>query len=119
MLSGKGVVKACPSGDTVVVMGAAAGGPPPEKQITLEGIMAPRLGRKGGAADEPFAWESREFLRKLVIGKQVHFRIANPGKGPGGREFGTVYLEEENITHAIVQNGFAKVKAAPRDGGSE
>ncbi|XP_044376574.1 ribonuclease TUDOR 2-like [Triticum aestivum] len=36
--------------------------------------MAPRLARRGGV-DEPFAWESREYLRKLCVGKEVTFRV--------------------------------------------
>ena len=43
----------------------------PEKVITLSSLIAPRLGRRGENAtkDEPFAWASREFLRKKCIGQ--------------------------------------------------
>lgn len=42
----------------------------------------PRLGRvasndREASRDEPFAWDSREFLRKKVIGKRVNFTIDN------------------------------------------
>ena len=33
------------------------------------------LAHSSGTPDAPFAWESREFLRKLAIGKRVTFRI--------------------------------------------
>ncbi|KOM47453.1 hypothetical protein LR48_Vigan07g115700 [Vigna angularis] len=52
----------------IMTMPSDKPGPLPEKSITLSSLMAPRLARRGGV-DEPFAWESREFLRKLCIGK--------------------------------------------------
>ncbi|KAL2657156.1 hypothetical protein AAZV13_04G164600 [Glycine max] len=66
----RGRVKAVPSGDCLVIVAISSTkpGPLPEKTITLSSLIAPRLARRGGV-DEPFAWESREFLRKLCIGK--------------------------------------------------
>ncbi|MCD7458151.1 Ribonuclease TUDOR 2 [Datura stramonium] len=63
----KGRVKAVPSGDSLVIMGSSKA-EISEKSITLASLMAPRLARRGGV-DEPFAWQSRDFLRKLCIGK--------------------------------------------------
>lgn len=40
--------------------------------------------------DEPYAWESREFLRKKVIGKEVLFTVET--KTPTGREYGAIYI---------------------------
>jgi staphylococcal nuclease domain-containing protein 1 len=85
----RGTVKEVPSGDTVVIAGAAKVVPPPEKRITLSSLVAPKLvrpsrgrstcwlahtstcaqGRRDGTKDEAFAWESREFLRKKLIGQ--------------------------------------------------
>ncbi|KAL6992286.1 Ribonuclease TUDOR 2 [Sarracenia purpurea var. burkii] len=48
-------------------MGSSKAEIPPEQTITLSSLIAPRLARRGGV-DEPFAWESREYLRKLCIG---------------------------------------------------
>lgn len=50
---------------------AGTHGPPPEMQLSLASLSAPKLGRAPGIADEQFAWDSREFLRKMCIGKQV------------------------------------------------
>lgn len=50
-----------------------AHGPPPEMQVSLASLQAPKLGRAPGIPDEQFAWDSREFLRKKCIGKQVQF----------------------------------------------
>ncbi|KAE8720203.1 TUDOR-SN protein 1 isoform 2 [Hibiscus syriacus] len=106
----KGRVKAVPSGDSLVVTAMASNrpGPPPEKTITLASLIAPRLARRGGV-DEPFAWESREFLRKLCIGKEITFRVeyAVPSIG---REFGSVYLGDKNVAILVVSQGWAKVR---------
>lgn len=50
---------------------AGAHGPPPEMQLSLASLQSPKLGRAPGIVDEPFAWDSREFLRKKCIGKPV------------------------------------------------
>ena len=66
-----GMVKEVPSGDTMVIMGMNwSNGPPPTKTVCLGGLDVPRVGRRENP-DEPFAWGSREFLRKKVIGKAV------------------------------------------------
>lgn len=107
-----GVVKAVLSGDTLLIMGAdASKGPPPEKQISLSNIAAPRLGNRNGTPDQPFAWASREFLRKEAIGKRVTFRVDLAT--PSGREMGAAYLEETSIAALLVSHGWAKVKQPP------
>ena len=127
-----GVVKAVLSGDTLLIMGAlsslalplssfalpapagpvlsgadATKGPPPEKQISWSHIAAPRLGNRNGTPDQPFAWASREFLRKQVIGKRVTFRVDSATAT--GREMGAAYLEDTSIAGLIVSHGWAKV----------
>ena len=107
----KGVVKAVPSGDTLLIMGAdASKGPPPEKQISLNNVAAPRLGNRNGTPDQPFAWAAREFLRKELIGKRVSFRVE--ATTPTGREMGSVILEDTgaSVSSLVVANGWAKVK---------
>ncbi|CAN1242042.1 Ribonuclease TUDOR 1 [Linum perenne] len=106
----KGRVKSVSSGDCLVIMAITTSkpGPPPEKTITLSSLMAPKLARRGGV-DEPFAWLSREFLRKLCIGKEVTFKVdyAVPSIG---REFGTVFLGDKNVAALVVSEGWAKVR---------
>ncbi|AQK52793.1 hypothetical protein Zm00014a_002977 [Zea mays] len=94
----RGKVKAVTSGDCLLIMGSSKAEIPPEKSITLSYLMAPRLARRGGV-DEPFAWESREFLRKLCIGKEVTFRVDYTAPNIG-REFGTVYLGDKNVAYS-------------------
>ncbi|GMH25648.1 hypothetical protein Nepgr_027491 [Nepenthes gracilis] len=81
---------------------------PPEKAITLSSLIAPRLARRGGV-DEPFAWDSREYLRKLCIGKEVAFRVDYTVPSIG-REFGSVFLGDMNIAKLVVSEGWAKVR---------
>lgn len=109
----RGVVREIPSGDTVVISGAVRSGPAPEKRITLSSMVAPRLGRRdGSSADEPFAWASREALRKLVIGQTVVFKVDYVVDSIS-REFGTVFIDggaKENVALVMAAQGWCKVK---------
>lgn len=87
---GHGYVKAVPSGDRLVIMAKtkSKSGPPPELILILDSIQAPRLAIRDQVS-EPFAWYSREFLRNLLIGKPVKFRVDRKIEGTGSRHFGT------------------------------
>ncbi|BFG32181.1 hypothetical protein CerSpe_184550 [Prunus speciosa] len=106
----RGRVKAVPSGDSLVIMALTANkaGPPPERTITFSSLMAPKLARRT-TKDEPFAWDSREFLRKLCLGKEVAFRVDYVVQQIG-REFGSVFLGDKNVAMLVVAEGWAKVK---------
>ncbi|KAK1358055.1 hypothetical protein POM88_051311 [Heracleum sosnowskyi] len=110
----KGIVKAVPSGDTLVIMeigDTASTGIPPERTIILSSLMAPKLARRGEkqTTDEPWAWPSREFLRNLCIGKEVKFQVDYTL--PQRRlEFGTVFLGDKNVAFYVVAQGWAKLK---------
>ncbi|KAI3435969.1 hypothetical protein D9Q98_002027 [Chlorella vulgaris] len=111
----RGVVKEAPSGDTVVVSAAKPGSalPGAEKRLTLSSLVAPKLGRRDGSTkDEPFAWQSREFLRKFAVGKPCVFRVDYALEQAGGKEFGSVFVnDKENVALALVTAGWAKVRA--------
>ncbi|XP_021721217.1 ribonuclease TUDOR 2-like [Chenopodium quinoa] len=114
----RGMVKAVPSGDTLVIMGIAKKDEiPPEKAVILKQIIAPRLARRDGE-DEPFAWESREYLRKLCIGKEVVFKTESntSAKQIPGREFASVMLADgSDVAKLVVQQGWAKVKTPSKN----
>lgn len=120
--AGFATVKAVPTGDTVVVMGRPVNGPPPELQLSLSGVASPRLARGPSGADEPFAWEAREFLRKLVLGKAVRFRQENASKG--GRAYGSLWLPganggpPESVAMLAVRAGWCVVQRG-EEGSSE
>ena len=109
------VVKAVPSADRIVVVGKVSRGPPPEKEIALSGLMAPRMGRRD-AKDEPFAYAAREFLRNMLIGKDVVFKVDYliPNST---RECGTVYIPEsqKNVAVGVLAAGWAKHRPPPTD----
>ncbi|KAJ0536778.1 putative micrococcal nuclease [Helianthus annuus] len=104
----RGKVKAVLSGDTLVIMGMTKAEIPPEKTVVLAHLSAPRLARRGGQ-DDPFAWDSREFLRKLCIGKDVVFRTEYTIPN-FSREFCSVFIGTTNVGNEIVTHGWAKVK---------
>ena len=66
------------------------------------------------AVDEPLAWESREFLRKLLVGKTVLCTVSY--KTDTGREYGKVLMgsnnpdEADDVAEKLVMEGLAKVR---------
>ena len=98
-----GVVRAVNSGDMLVVQKKNGS----EVSLILSGIQAPRLGNLGTKADEPHAWESREFLRRLVIGRNVDVTIVNT---VGDRHYANVSLSGRDVVSEVVASGFAKVR---------
>jgi staphylococcal nuclease domain-containing protein 1 len=122
-VTGRGVVKGVTSGDAVVLVAADKPGSA-ELELTLGGITAPRLARRGGkdadsSADEPWAWASREYLRKKVIGKPVNFVINHSMASKSGKQlsFGTITLpgQSETVNAQIVADGWAKAKVPSGD----
>lgn len=98
-------VKSVLSGDTLILQNKAK----QERTLSLAFINAPRLQQ-----DEPFAFESREFIRKLCTGKLVQFRThySVPQKtGGASRDYGTVQLADgKQLPDLIVQEGWAKLR---------
>lgn len=61
------------SGDSITVVKVGDG---EEKRLFLAGVRAPKLPmQREGDKGEPFAWEAKEFLRKLLIGKEVEVQV--------------------------------------------
>lgn len=108
-----GLVKAVPSGDTIIVMKQAApvNGPPPEMRLTLSSVKAPLLSRDF-QSDEPYAWASRESLRARLIGCTVFFRI-DYRVASLSRVFATLYTtatDKKSINAEVVELGLARVR---------
>lgn len=110
---GKGIVKCVLSGDTIVVFQfIKKKSPPQERIISLSYISAPKLARKN-TTEEPWAWASREYLRKKCIGKMVTYFIEF--KSPS-KDYGIVFVNtkegepQENLALSIVRAGLARVK---------
>ncbi|CAI7990392.1 Staphylococcal nuclease domain-containing protein 1 [Geodia barretti] len=115
----RGIVKQVLSGDTVVIRGQPCGGPPPTRTIALSNILAPRLARRGNpnvegsldTVDEPFSWEAREFLRKLLVGKEVKFVVEHKATN---REYGTIWVAANgcNVADQLLNEGLVEVRQA-------
>eukprot|EP00213_Chloropicon_mariensis_P002107 CAMPEP_0197482766 /NCGR_PEP_ID=MMETSP1309-20131121/56526_1 /TAXON_ID=464262 /ORGANISM="Genus nov. species nov., Strain RCC998" /LENGTH=951 /DNA_ID=CAMNT_0043025321 /DNA_START=340 /DNA_END=3195 /DNA_ORIENTATION=+ len=122
----RGVVKEVLSGDVVTIVSGACAlhtqiSPEEknlrqEKRVTLSGLLAPRLNNNNRTSEgeEPVAWESREHLRKKLVGQHVVFKVDATKHLEGGRpplEFGTVVVNNnENVAVTQVRKGLAKCK---------
>ncbi|KAK5073594.1 hypothetical protein LTR64_007268 [Lithohypha guttulata] len=96
-------VKSVVSGDTLVLTNAKG----QERTLSLAYISAPRLKREG---DEPFAFQSREYLRSQLLGKPVQFQVlyAIPTTK---REYGRIVVPNgPTLPEDIVAEGWAKVR---------
>jgi staphylococcal nuclease domain-containing protein 1 len=122
------IVKAVPSGDTLVLIkaGPSPNGPPPELRLGLGSVRAPALGRADGESpDEPGAFAAREALRRMCIGKRVTFEIEYEVKNLGGRLMGRVCVVAGEAGAApgvalavqMVKMGLVKVRRV--EGGKE
>lgn len=121
----RGIVKMVLSGDAIVIRGPPRNGPPPERTLALSNITAPKLARRANpnvegstdTEDNPFAWEAREFLRKLLIGKDIMFSVEYKVQ-TSGREYGSVWLsvsgEPQNVTDMLVSEGLVEVRQTGR-----
>lgn len=93
--------------------------PRKERQLSLAFVTAPRLKKEG---DEPFAFASRDFLRKLLVGKIVNFRVLYVIP-TSKREYGVAWLPDGKggmlqFPEEGVKEGWLKVRddAGKREG---
>uniref|UniRef100_A0A0K2U0R1 Staphylococcal nuclease domain-containing protein 1 n=1 Tax=Lepeophtheirus salmonis TaxID=72036 RepID=A0A0K2U0R1_LEPSM len=121
----RGIVKQVLDGGSIVIRGQPRNGPPPERTLALADIEAPRLARRptinspNATEDEPYAWEAREFLRKLLVGKSVLGTVNYTV--PSGREYGVLLYgsdDPETATNAAVtllSAGLVKIRDSCND----
>jgi len=105
----EGLVKGVLSGDTISISGKVdkmSDKAPEECLLSFNLINAPKVGSSNNKEEEPFGWESRNFLRGLVIGKVVKYTIDYRS---GERCIGQIFLENKNINLELVKKGYAKV----------
>jgi len=80
------------------------------------------MASKSTGNDEPGAFEAREWLRKLVVGKPVRFETRKQGASAGDRVYGWLFLDQTggaggggeplHLAVECVRQGFATPKAA-------
>ncbi|KAF2841098.1 hypothetical protein M501DRAFT_969201 [Patellaria atrata CBS 101060] len=100
-------VKSVLSGDTLILHNL--NNPKQERTLSLAYVSAPRLRREG---DEPFAFESRDFLRRLLVGRVVQFRVIYTIPTGAKREYGIISLPGSNkqLPEVAVAEGWLKVR---------
>ena len=66
---------------------------------------------------QPFAFESRDFLRALVVGKEINFTSTHslPSTDNTSRDFGHAQLGDLDLATELLKSGWAKVKENKRD----
>ncbi|KAL1405286.1 hypothetical protein Q8F55_008913 [Vanrija albida] len=109
------------SGDTLIVRpkeAPAKGQAAKERVLHLAGLTSPRVGT-ATRDDEPFAFPAREFLRTLLVGKEVAFTITH--SLPSGGEFATVLSAPpapgqppQDVAKLVVSAGWAKLRDADK-----
>ncbi|GAA5925886.1 uncharacterized protein JCM15063_005152 [Sporobolomyces koalae] len=115
------IVKSVLSADTLVLRGKVvqADALPKEKVLHLADLTAPRLGTRD-RDDEPWAFEARDYLRSLVVGKEVSFTVSySVSTTTPPLEFGIVYVPaaregepDTDVAAELVRAGWAKVREA-------
>lgn len=100
-------VKSVLSGDTVVLSHIT--NPGQERTLSLAYVSAPRLRREG---DESYAFQSREFLRELLVGKVIQFNVLYTIPTGARRDYGTIKLPtfEVLLPDISVQEGWVRVR---------
>ncbi|KAH0827961.1 hypothetical protein J3R83DRAFT_3599 [Lanmaoa asiatica] len=118
----KAIVKSVISGDTLVLRGSPGpqGQPPKERILHLADVTAPRMGnttREDEASPPPWAFESRDFLRAMAIGKPISFTSAHslPSNDDITRDLGTAEIGSLDVTSELLKNGWVKVKDLKRE----
>ncbi|PGH04923.1 hypothetical protein GX51_03219 [Blastomyces parvus] len=98
-------VKTILSGDTLVLTHVTNRSQ--ERTLSLAYVSAPRLRREG---DEPFAFESREFLRELLVGKVIKFQVLYTIPTTK-RDYGIVKLPNaQELPELCVAEGWVKMR---------
>ncbi|KAF1838458.1 hypothetical protein BDW02DRAFT_565051 [Decorospora gaudefroyi] len=99
-------VKSVLSGDTVVLHNI--NNPKAERTLSLAFVTAPRLRREG---DEPFAFESRDYLRRLLVGKVVRFQVLYKIPTGANREYGLIVTPNKDLLpEQAVAEGWLKLR---------
>lgn len=105
MVLNQAKVKSVLSGDTLLLTSIEH--PDRERLLSLAYCSSPHLRKEG---DEPFAFESRDALRKLVVGKVIQFQVLYTIPNTK-REYGVAFLSDgRRLPEELVQEGWLKVR---------
>lgn len=98
-------VKLVQSGDSLIL--TSLNNPNSERTFSLAFVNAPHLRREG---DEPFAFQSREYLRSLTVGKPIQCTVLYTVPS-SGREYGYAQLQDgTQFPDELVKAGWLRVR---------
>ncbi|KAL8926180.1 MAG: hypothetical protein Q9208_003083 [Pyrenodesmia sp. 3 TL-2023] len=109
-------VKSVLSGDTLVLV--AVNNPSQERLLSLAFVSAPRFQREKEessvlmeSGEQPFAFQSRDFLRRLTVGKVIQFNVLYSIPTGTKKDYGNVILQGgERLPEACVAEGWVKLR---------
>lgn len=112
-MSSEGLVKGVLSGDLIVVSGKLDKNhpdkAPEEKTLSLSMISAPRINSQSTYEEEFYGWESRNYLRRTILGKPVQYTIDFTS---GDNNYAQIFTNQENLNLTMVKMGLAKVNSS-------
>lgn len=82
----------------------------PEMQLSLAFCQAPRVSRSSEGVEEYFGWDSREYLRKMVIGQVVKFKVLYK-VDVISRTFGIIEMKDKDVVREMVSSGYVSVRS--------
>jgi staphylococcal nuclease domain-containing protein 1 len=98
-------VKSVMSGDSLIL--ASVNDPDRERTLSLAYCTSPHLKKEG---DEQWAFESRDALRKMVVGKLVQFQVLYTIPNTK-REYGVVFLNDgRKLPEEMISEGWIKLR---------
>ncbi|GMH46879.1 hypothetical protein TrRE_jg11487 [Triparma retinervis] len=112
--AGLALVRSVLSGDTLLLTAPNPSYLSHAYIFHLTDVVAPRLGNtRTATADEPGAFDSKEFLRSMLVGKIVEFKVVRQSNN---KYFGIITLDHNtpkavNVNIEVVKNGHGTSKA--------
>ncbi|KZS98346.1 transcription factor [Sistotremastrum niveocremeum HHB9708] len=117
-MSLKAIVKSVLSADSLLLRGRPGpqGQPAKERILNLADITSPRMG-SSNREDEPWAFEAREFMRVLAVGKEITFVCTHslPPNDDTPRDFGNGEIGGLDLASELLKNGWAKANDRKRE----
>ena len=93
-------------GDTITISVDLGMGITKVERIRMYGINAPEIRGK----QRPEGLKSRDYLRSLILDKDVIIQTLKDKKGKYGRYIGIIHLKDENVNELLVESGYAEKK---------
>lgn len=108
----EGYVKGVLSGDMISISGKIKKGSdnaPEEKTLILSLLQAPKINSSTTYEEDPCGWESRLYLRDMLIGKIIKYSIDYK---VNDMQYGQVNCDGKNVNLEMVKNGYVKVNTS-------